>query len=58
MRAYNLVTARLLARKGIVDPTDFTSIFAWRLEKRRKEPNAPSPSNKLGEAVLGKLKLS
>ena len=32
MRAGNLVSARLLARKGIVDPTDFTSLLAWRLE--------------------------
>lgn len=28
----NLVTARLLARRGVVDPTDFTSLLAWRLE--------------------------
>lgn len=28
----NLVSARLLARKGIVDPTDFTSLLAWKLE--------------------------
>ena len=33
MWAGNLVSARLLARKGIVDPTDFASLLAWRLER-------------------------
>ena len=32
MWAGDLVSARLLARKGIVDPTDFTSLLAWKLE--------------------------
>lgn len=29
----NLVRARLLARKGVLVPTDFTSLLAWRLER-------------------------
>lgn len=46
MWAGNLVRARLLARKGIVDPTDFTSLLAWRLESNVSDvpdvPDAPA----------------
>ena len=42
MWAGNLVRARLLARKGIVDPTDFTSLLAWRLESNVSDaPDVP-----------------
>ena len=48
----DLVTARLLARKGVLVPTDFTSLLAWRLEKGGAAADEPGFNGVITEVLM------
>lgn len=48
----DLVTARLLARKGALVPADFTSLLAWRLEKGGAAADEPGFNGVITEVLL------